>query len=107
MARHVAQFTRRSHFLGLAHFVHVAASERQQGDLASLLHGTGNDALMFGARTGLAARANVAFISDVFPEKVGLFVIDGKGFICTELAEFGLGEKATFAAFATGLLPFI
>ena len=94
----------RSPFLGLAHFVHVRAGEGQQGNLAGLLHGAGNDALMFGACAGLAARADVAFISDVFSEKVCLFVVDNQGLICTELAEFGPGKEAAFAA---RLLPFI
>ena len=65
----------RSHFLGLAHLVHVPTRKWKQGDLAGLLDGAGNDALMFGARTGLAARADIAFISNVLSEKVSFFVI--------------------------------
>jgi hypothetical protein len=90
--------------LDLAHLVHVRAGKRQQGDLAGLFHGTGDDALMFGACTGLATRADVAFISYVFSEKVSLFIVNNQCFICTELAEFGLGKEA---AFATPLLSFV
>ena len=67
----------RSRFLGLtSHLVHVSTGEWQQGNLAGLLNSGGNDALMFGARTGLAARTDIAFISDIFSEKVGFFVVD-------------------------------
>ena len=94
----------RSRFLGLAHFVHVPAGEGQQGNLAGLFHSAGNDALMFGTGTRLAAWEDITFISDVFSEKVSFFVIYDECLICTELAEFGPGKETAFAA---GLLPFV
>jgi len=54
--------------------------------------------LVFGARTGLAARANVAFFGNIFSEKVGLFVVNGQCLIGTELTELGLGEETAITA---------
>src|SRR5262245_37402744 len=96
----------RSVFWDLAHLVHVTASKGKQCDLTGLLYCASNHALMFGAGARLAARADVTFISDIFSEKVSLFIVDGQGLICTELAELGLGKEAAFATLAR-LLPFV
>jgi hypothetical protein len=82
----------------------LPASVWKQGDVTSLLDGLGNCTLVSGARTGLTARADHTFFCDVFPEKVGFFVVNYQGLICAELAELGLGKKAAFTA---TLLPFI
>ena len=85
-------------FQDLACFFHLLAGERQQGNMPGLFHGLGHNTLVFCARAGLAAWADVAFFGDILSEKVGLFVVDGQGFICTKLTKFGLGKEAAVAA---------
>jgi len=84
--------------LGLAGFFHLFARERDQGDVSRLFHGLSYNPLMFCTRASLAARADVAFFSDVFSEKVGLFVVNRQGFIRAELTKFGLGKETAIAA---------
>jgi len=84
--------------LGLAGFFHLLAGERNQGNVTRLFHGLSYDPLMFCTRASLAARADVAFFSNIFSEKVGLFVINCQGFICAELAELRLGKETAIAA---------
>jgi len=88
--------------LGLAGFFHLFAGERDQGDMSRLFHSLSYNPLMFCTRACLAARADVAFFSYVFSEKVGLFVVNCQGLICAELTELGLGKETAVAA----LLPF-
>ena len=70
--------------------------------MTRLLYSRRDHALMFCARASLAARADVAFFSNIFSEKVGLFIINCQGLVCAELAELGLGKETAVAA----LLPF-
>jgi len=84
--------------LGLAGFFHLLAGERDQGDMSRLFHSLGYNPLMFCTRASLAARADIAFFSNRFSEKVGLFVINCQGFICAELAELRLGKETAIAA---------
>src|SRR5262245_24423324 len=82
---------------GLAGFFHLLAGERNQSDVAGLFNSLSYHALMFCACASLAAGADVAFFGNIFSEKVGLFVVNGQGFICAELTKFGLGKKAAVA----------
>jgi hypothetical protein len=66
--------------------------------MSRLFHSLGYNPLMFCTRASLAARADVAFFSDVFSEKVGLFVVNRQGFIRAELTELGLGKETAVAA---------
>ena len=88
----------RACFQDLACFFHLLASERQQGNMPGLFHGLGYNTLVFRARAGLAAWADVAFFGDILSEKVGLLVVNDQRFICTKLTKFRLGKEAAIAA---------
>jgi hypothetical protein len=83
---------------GLASLVERSTDEGKQGDLACLLDCGCDNALVAGAGAGLAAWADLSILGDVAAEQVRLFVIDCQGFICTELAGFGLCKEAAFSA---------
>ena len=68
--------------------------ERQKGNMAGALDGSGYHALMFGACAGLAARPDLAFIGDVFPQQISFFIVYYQAFIGAELAEFWFGKEA-------------
>jgi hypothetical protein len=70
--------------------------------MTRLFHSLSYYPLMFCTRTGLAARADVAFFGNVFSEKVGLLVVNCQGLVCAELTELGLRKEAA----VTALLPF-
>jgi hypothetical protein len=76
----------------------VYTSERKQGNVPRLLHSRRHHALMPRAGAGLPARADSPILADVFPEQVGLLVINRQGFVCAELAELGFCKEAAFAA---------
>jgi len=63
-----------------------------------LFHSLGYDALMLRAGTGLAARADAAFVGNLLSKQVGLFIVNCQGFVCAELTKFGLGKEAAVAA---------
>ena len=70
--------------------------------MAGLLHCSSHHALVFRARTGLAAWADLALFSYIFAEQIGLLVIDDQQLVCAKLAKLGLGkEPAVTAAFTT------
>jgi len=76
----------------------LLAGKWQQSDVTGLFNSLGYDTLMFRAGAGLTARADIAIFGDIFSEKVCLFIVNGQGFICTELTKFGLGKEAAFAS---------
>jgi len=76
----------------------LLAGEGHQGNVARLFDGLGYYTLMFCARAGLAPWADVAFLGNIFSEKVGLLVVNRQSFICAELTKFGLGKEAAFTA---------
>jgi len=81
--------------------VHSPAFERQERHVSGLLDGCRHGALVLCAGTGLAARANAAFLCDVFSQKIDLFIVNRQGFVGAELAELRFCEKpAVTAAFA-------
>jgi len=82
----------------LARVFQLFASKWQQSDVTGLFYGLGDNTLMFRARAGLAAWADIAFLGYIFSEKVGLFIVNRQSFICAELTKFGLGKEAAFAA---------
>ena len=69
--------------------------------MARLFHRRRDEALVFGAGAGLAARAQVAFFGHVLAEKVDLFIVDGQGLIGAELAELGFRKKFAISALPT------
>ena len=85
-------------FQDLACFFQLLAGERQQGNVPGLFHCLGHNTLVFCAGAGLAAWADVALFGNILSEKVGLFVVNGQGLICTKLTKFGLGKEAAVAA---------
>ena len=84
--------------LGLSPLFERSADEGEQGDLTSLLDCGGYDTLVTCACTRLATRADLAIFGDVAAEQVRLFIVNCQGFICTELAEFGLRKEAAISA---------
>ena len=66
--------------------------------LACLLYRGRHGSLMSCAGAGLAAWADLAVFSDIFPEQVSFFVVNHEGLICTKLTKFGLGKEAAFSA---------
>jgi hypothetical protein len=72
--------------------------------MSRLFHSLSYNPLMFCTRASLAARADVAFFSNIFSEKVGLFVVNCQGFICAELTKFGLGKKAAVTALLLSII---
>jgi len=84
--------------VGLAHLFQVFACEGEQSNMTGLLHGCRHNALMSGAGASLAAWADLAIFSDIFPEQVSFFVINDQCFICTKLTKFRLCKEAAFSA---------
>lgn len=68
--------------------------------MARLFHRCRNEALVFGAGAGLAARAQAAFFGHILAEKVNFLVIDRQGFVGAELAELGFRKEFAIAALA-------
>lgn len=64
--------------------------------MAGAFDGMGQDALVFCAGTGLAPRADFAFLGGEAAQDIDLFVIDRQVFICTELADLGARIVAAF-----------
>ena len=83
---------------GLAYIFQVSACEREQGDMTRLLHCRSYNTLVSCAGAGLAAWADLAVFSDIFPEQVCFFVVNYEGLICTKLTKFGLGKEAALSA---------
>jgi hypothetical protein len=78
--------------------VAFVAGIRKQTDMASALNCGCQNALMFGASTGLAARANLPLFSDQAAKDFRLFIINSKVLISTELTHFGAGIISAFTA---------
>jgi hypothetical protein len=70
------------------------AGERQKRNVTGAFDGRGHHALVFGARAGLAARADLAFIGDVFPKQVRFFIVYDQIFVSAKLTEFWFGKEA-------------
>ncbi len=74
-----------------------AASEGQERNMAGAFDGARQFALVFGAYTGLAARANLALVRHIAAQHIDLLVIDPGILICTEGA-FAWARKETSAS---------
>jgi hypothetical protein len=83
---------------GLASLFEGSSDEREQCDLARLLDRGCDHTLVSGARTGLAARADLAIFGNVLPKHIGFLIVNRQGLICAELTKLGLCEEATLAA---------
>jgi hypothetical protein len=84
--------------------------KRQQGQVASALNSDGHQALVPGAGTRLAARADLAIFGDEAAELICLFIINDCIVVGAELADAGCSIKAfstRASAFAIVLFPFI
>ncbi len=81
--------------------VDAAISEGQQRNVACLFHRCSHQALVLGAGTGLAARAQVAIFCHILAQKVDFFVVNGQGFVGAELAELGFRKEFAISAFPT------
>jgi hypothetical protein len=85
------------------HATNVLGSIGQQGHLSRLFNGPAQQALMLGARPGLATGLNFAAIRDVaFHEATSILVVDFANMIVAELANFA--ARCTLAS--TALAPF-
>jgi hypothetical protein len=82
----------------LAIVVPLVSGERQQTNMAGALDRTSQVALVLGAGTCLAARADFAFFSNKASKDIRLLVIDGHIFICAELTKFWAGVITSFTA---------
>jgi len=82
----------------------LLAGKRHESNVPCLFHGLGYYPLMFGARAGLAAWADIAFFGNIFSEKVSLFIVNCQSLICAELTKFGLGKEAAVAALLLSII---
>jgi hypothetical protein len=76
-------------------FVESPTSEGKKGDMAGTFDSATQLALVFGAGTGLTARADFAFFGNESAQDIRLFVINCHMPICTELAYFRAGVITT------------
>jgi len=93
----------------LACIFQVPSRVGEQGDVTGLFYGCRYHALVFCARAGLAARADLAIFGDVLPEKIGFFIVNRQCLVCAKLTEFWLRKEAALTSFTTAfaaLLPF-
>ena len=66
--------------------------------MTCLFDGSSYRALVPGAGTGLAARANLTVFGNVLPKQIRLFVVDKQSLICTKLTKFWFRKEAAFPA---------
>jgi hypothetical protein len=81
----------------------------EQGDVTGLFFGCRYNALVFCARGGLTAWADLAIFCNVLSEKIGFFIVNCQCLVCAKLTEFWLRKEAALASFTTAfaaLLPF-
>lgn len=69
----------------------------QKSQVAGAFDGTGQLALMFGAGSGLSARADFTFFGNKSAEYISLLVVHNQVVICTKLADARLGIIPTWA----------
>src|ERR1700687_6322540 len=72
-----------------------ASCERQQGDIARLLDGPRQTALVRRAHTGQASRSDLAAFRDELRQQTHIFVIDRFDLLDAELANLLAPEKLT------------
>ena len=87
----------------LAPVIFIPFGKGKQCNMACLLDRGRHDSLVPRTRASLPARADLAIFIDITSEQIGLLVIDQQRLICTELAEFGLGDISSFTATFTTL----
>jgi len=80
----------------------VARCERQQGDIASLLDGAGQTALVRGANTGKPPGNDLATLGDEALQQANIAIRDGVDLLGTELADLLAAEELAAAARTTG-----
>jgi hypothetical protein len=81
--------------------------KRQHGQVTSALNGDGHQALVPGAGTRLAARADLAIFGDEAAELICLFVIDDRIVVSAELADARRSVKAfSTRSGAFAIIPF-
>jgi len=80
----------------------VARRERQQGDIAGLLDGAGEAALVRGANAGQAAGHNLAALGHKALQQADIAVRDRVNLLGAELADLLAPEELAAAAGAAG-----
>jgi hypothetical protein len=68
--------------------------------MTRLFYSRCHHALVLGACTSLTTRADLAFLSYIFAEQVGLFIVNDQQLICAKLTKLGFGEKPAVTTFA-------
>src|SRR6516162_1054377 len=84
-------------------FLQRSSGKRQQGDIACLLDGQGQPALMRRANASQAPRHDLAAFRHKLPQRAVVLVVDKVDLLDTELADFLASKilastRATFAA---------
>ena len=80
----------------------MPCGERQQGDVPSLLDGTGQAALVRGTNAGEPPRHDLATLRDKPLQEPDIAVRDGVDFLGAEFTDFFAAEKLAAAAGSTG-----
>jgi len=78
---------------------------RHQRHVPGAFDGFGDQALVFGARSGLAARPNLSGFVDVFAKQIDLLVVHAVNLFDAELADPGAADKSTAPARLASFLP--